>query len=191
MDDSLKPRKQVLIKFGLLISLMAGYFVYLTYEYNILTGGVAALLTWSFFVLCTPIADAGFLLDFPLRVLFGIRMITSEIVVWLVAILLNVSVLTYAEKYYQTTSLTKIFHQVLTTPLPYWSIIILSALGTFLSIRFGDELLDVLHQRDRSFFHSHQFKHELIILAFFFIVLGIYSELIISLDVDKVIGLPI
>ena len=71
--------KQVLLKFLLLCLLMVGYFGYLSYEYDFVTGGVASLLTWSFFVLCTPVADAGFLLDFPLRVLFGIRMVVSEI----------------------------------------------------------------------------------------------------------------
>ena len=74
-----KPQRQVLMKFLLLLILMLGYFAYLSYEYDLLTGGIAALLTWSFFVLCTPIADAGFLLDFPLRLLFGIRMVLSEI----------------------------------------------------------------------------------------------------------------
>jgi len=72
---TLKPKRQLLMKFFLLCLLMFGYFAYLSYEYDLLTGGIAALLTWSFFVLCTPIADAGFLLDFPLRLLFGIRMI--------------------------------------------------------------------------------------------------------------------
>ena len=79
------PKHQVLIKFLLLCFILSSYFGYLTYEYDLLTGGIAALITWSFFVLCTPIADAGFLLDFPLRLLFGIRMIFSEIVVWAIA----------------------------------------------------------------------------------------------------------
>ncbi len=61
------PKKHVLYKFLLLSVLLVSYFVYLSYEYNLLTGGIAVALTWSFFVLCTPIADAGFLLDFPLR----------------------------------------------------------------------------------------------------------------------------
>lgn len=75
------PPHQVLIKFCLLTLLLISYFGYLTYEYDLMTGGIAALITWSFFVLCTPIADAGFLLDFPMRLLFGIRMVVSEIVV--------------------------------------------------------------------------------------------------------------
>ncbi|MFQ3324028.1 MAG: hypothetical protein ACI90U_001853 [Pseudomonadales bacterium] len=69
------PRHQVLIKFLLLCLLLFFYFMYLTYQYDLLTGSIAALITWSFFVLCIPVADAGFLLDFPLMLIFGISMI--------------------------------------------------------------------------------------------------------------------
>lgn len=176
--------KQVFIKFGLLLLLMASYFAYLTYQYDFLTGGVAALLTWSFFVLCTPIADAGFLLDFPMRLLFGIRMVISEVAVWAIAILINVLTLQYAAAYYETTLITKLLHQIITTPYPYWGVVLLSVAGTFLSIRFGDELMDVIHHRDRNFFHSHHFKHELILVAFFIVVIFGYYELISSLGIS-------
>lgn len=182
------PFRQVVIKFILLCLLLVGYFAYLSVKYDVMTGGVAALLTWSFFVLCTPVADAGFLLDFPLRLLFGIRMVISEMAVWSIAITLNIVSLAYFPKYYNTTELTKVFHAILTTPYPYWSVILLSAIGTFLSIRFGDELMDVLHHSDRIFFHKHGYKHELIIMVavFVFIVIG-YYELISSLEIDGVL----
>ena len=179
-----KPQRQVLTKFLLLLMLMVSYFAYLSYEYDLLTGGIAALLTWSFFVLCTPIADAGFLLDFPLRLLFGIRMIWSEMAVWGIAIVINIMSLSFASSYYQTTIITKLLHQVIITPYPYWSIIVLSGFGTFLSIRFGDELMDVIHHRDRDFFHSHHFKHELILFVFFLMVIFGYYELMSSLGIS-------
>lgn len=177
-------RKQLLVKFLLLCGLLVGYFAYLSFEYGLMTGGVAALLSWSFFVLCTPIADAGFLLDFPLRLLFGIRMMTSEIAVWSLAILVNVLVLLSAPAYYDTTLITRLLSQIITTPFPYWSVVILSGIGTFLSIRFGDEVMDVLHHRDRDFFHSHHFKHELILFVFFLMVIFGYYELIASLGIE-------
>lgn len=182
-----KPRRQIFIKFALLCGLLVGYFGYLSYEYDVATGGVAALLTWSFFVLCTPVADAGFLLDFPLRLLFGIRMVVSEVAVWIVAIGLNAATLIYGPGYYQTTILTELLHKIITTPFPYWGVTVLSALGTFLSIRFGDELMDVIHHHDRSFFHSHHFKHELILFAFFLLVIFGYYELISSIGMDAVL----
>ena len=50
-------------KFMLLVGMLVLYLFYLIYRYDVSTGCVTLALTWSFFVLCTPIADAGFLLE--------------------------------------------------------------------------------------------------------------------------------
>jgi len=181
---SVKTHKQVVGKFLLLCALLLGYFGYLAYEYGFATGGMTALLTWSFFVLCTPIADAGFLLDFPLRLLFGVRMIVSEIAVWVIAILMNAGAVAFYPEAYATTVPTQLLYEIILTPYPYWAIIVLSGMGSFLSIRFGDELMDVLHHHERDFFHSHQFKHELIVMAFFFMGLVGYYKLVEALGMD-------
>ena len=179
-----KPSHQVWIKFILLCLVLVSYFLYLTFQFDFLTGGMAALITWSFFVMCTPVADAGFLLDLPLRVLFGIRMIVSEIVVWAIAILINVFSLVYFAEIYETTFITQTMAIILTNPLPYWLVILLSGIGTFLSIRFGDELMDVIKHKDRKFYLRHQFKHELILFIFFIFVLFGYYEIISTLGIE-------
>ncbi len=184
MDMTIKPSKQVFIKFVLLCGILVGYFGYLSYEFGVATGGITALLTWSFFVLCTPVADAGFLLDLPLRLLFGIRMVVSEVAVWVIALGLNAITLLFTPSYYTTTILTELLYKIFVTPFPYWGVILLSGLGTFLSIRFGDELMDVIHHRDRDYFHSHHFKHELILFVFFLMVLYGYYELIASVGIE-------
>ena len=177
------PKKQLAYKFLLLFFLLLGNFLYLSFRYDVTTGGIASVLTWSFFVLCTPIADAGFLLDFPLRLIFGIRMLISEIAVWIVAIAVNVISLLYFVEYYHTTRLTVLLYSILTTPYPYWGVIFLSVTGTFLSIRFADEFMDVVDHRDRVFFHRHGIKHELLIIVFFIVILVGYYELIASLGI--------
>jgi hypothetical protein len=178
------PKKQVLYKFLLLCILMVGYFSYLTFRYDVTTGAVASALTWSFFVLCTPIADAGFLLDFLLRLLFGIRMLISEMAVWAIAITMNVVSLLYFVEFYQSKKLTMLLHAILTMPYPYWSVILLSGTGTFLSIRFADEIMDVAHHRDRDFFHRHSIKHETVLIIFFVLILTGYYKLIASLGIE-------
>jgi len=183
-NTSSAPGKQILTKFLLLLGLLASYFFYLSIEYGLETGVVAVLLSWSFFVLCTPIADAGFLLDFPLRLLFGIRMVISELLVWAVAITINLLTLRFAADAYDTTLVTRLLYEIIMTPYPYWGVVILSGIGTFLSIRFGDELMDVIHHRDRAFFHSHHFKHELILFVFFILVIFGYYDLVSSLGID-------
>jgi len=178
------PKKKLLYKFILLCILLVGYFSYLSIQYDLATGGIASVITWSFFVLCTPIADAGFLLDFPLRLLFGIRMLLSEIVVWALAITVNVISLLYFAEYYQTTKLTILFHTILTHPYPYWSVILISATGTFLSIRFADEVMDVAHHRDRELFHRHGIKHKIVMIIFFVLILFGYYELMSLLGIE-------
>jgi len=181
------PRRQVLFKFLLLLALLAGYFAYLWVRFDAATGAVTAGLTWAFFVLCTPIADAGFLLDFPLRVLFGIRMVISELAAWALAGGIVGATLLMAPEYFDPTVLTRLFHQILVHPWPYWGVVALSAAGTFLSVRIGDELMDVLHHRDRAFFHSHAFKRELIQIAAFAAVAIAYYRLIASLGLESVL----
>ena len=183
-NDAIHPKRQVLVKFVLLVTLLTTYLAWLTCQYDFLTGGVASALTWSFFVLCTPVADAGFLLDFPLRLIFGIRMVISEIAVWAIAITLNAVSLAWFPVYYSKTLLTSLLHQILTHPWPYWAIIGISGIGTFLSIRFGDELMDVVDHRDRSLFHRHGLKYEIVVVIFLVVIVFAYYELISTLGVD-------
>jgi len=180
----IETHKEVLYKFLILFTVLALYFSYLSVEYGLLTGGIIAALTWSFFVLCTPVADAGFLLDFPIRLLFGIRMLYSEIMVWTIAIAINGYALLYNQDAYDQTMLTVLFKKIIVTPYPYWIIIVLSGTGTFLSIYFGDEMLDVIRHRDREKYHQHAFKLKLIgLISLFLLIFFSYYILLDSLDI--------
>ena len=59
----------------------------------------------------------------------------------------------------------RVLHQILTQPYPFWSIIIISAMGTFLSIYFGDEMMDVTTHKERSKHHKHGMKYRLILVV--------------------------
>ncbi len=181
----IETHKEVLLKFLILLAILVGYFTYLSYEYGMLTGGIVAALTWSFFVLCTPIADAGFLLDFPIRLLFGFRMLYSEILVWTIAISLNTYALIGNPEAYDKTVLTTLFKKILLTPYPYWSVIILSAVGTFLSIYFGDEMLDVFKHKDRIKYHQHGFKLKVVgLVSLYLLIFFCYYLLLESFNIQ-------
>lgn len=187
MKDLFKnqPRREGLYKFLLLLAVLVGYFLYLSWQYDIVTGGLVSAITWSFFVLCTPIADAGFLLDFPVRLITGLQMFVSELFVWAIAITMNISVLYFSPETYDKTFLTSLLHKILITPWPYWSIIILCAAGTFLSVRFGDEMFDVFSYKDCKYHQKHGFKHRVIIMvALFLIIFWAYYHLIETLGID-------
>jgi hypothetical protein len=180
-----QTKREELFKFLLLLAVLISYFFYLSWEYDLATGGIVSALTWSFFVLCTPVADAGFLIDFPVRLITGIRMFIVEVFVWTVAIILNLTTLYFIPESYDKTFLTSLFHKILTTPWPYWSIILLCGVGTFLSIRFGDEMMDVIALKDRTYHHKHVFKHKLIVMgALIIMIVWAYSYLIESLGVN-------
>lgn len=161
--------------FIMLFALLAAYTIYMSIKYDFSTTGVSSLIIWSFFVLCTPVADAGLLLDLPLRLLFGIRMFVAEIYVWAIAILINLVSVFLGPQYYSKTVLTEVFYKILTTPNPYWIIIVLSGIGTFLSLLFGDELLDFIYNKNiREFYASKGHVYATIALLIIFTIV-IYS----------------
>jgi len=157
--------KETFLKFIGLLAVLLGYFFYLSTRFDLVTSGYVAAITWSFFVLCTPVADAGFLLDFPLRLLFGVRMFVVEIGVWVLALAINVVAILLAPEIYSATAITGLLYQILSQPWPYWGLIMISATGTFLSIYFGDEMLDVFHHHERTKYHAHRLKYRMLALA--------------------------
>ena len=148
-------------------------------KFGIEDGLIVTVLTWAFFVLCTPIADAGFIVDFPVRMLFGIKMIKSELIVWSLAISITVLSLIFAQNIFEQIELLALFYNILTNPWPFWGIIILSAIGSFLSINLGDNIINLVQQKR----HHHklkklQLKRLLIELSLFIVVLSIYFILL-------------
>jgi hypothetical protein len=156
----------------------------MSWKYDAATGFAVSLLTWSFFVLCTPIADGGFILAFPIRLLFGLRMSVTQIVLWFVAIGLNVFMLNSASGTYDLTFQTRLLMHILTTPYPYWGILILSAAGTLLSIYFGDEMMDVTSHKDRVMHHRHGLKYRtVLVLGLGILTVVSYYYLLDSLNI--------
>lgn len=169
-------------KFFLGFAVLLVYFSYLWWQFDAKTGLLLAGLTWSFFVLCTPIADAGFLLDFPIRVLFKIRMLVTELFVWLLAGIICAYALFYAPEVFEKSLITSVLHKILTSPIPYWGLIGLCALGTFMSVHLGDEMLDVINHRYREKYHRNGFWLRLVSFgAILVLVLIAYEHLIVDL----------
>ena len=54
-----------------------------------------------------------------------------------------------------------------------------------MSIRFGDEMLDVIAHKDRQIHHSHGFKYRLVAMAALFgLIFVAYYFLLEKLDID-------
>ena len=180
-----ETKLHTLLKFGFVFIIFFLYFLFIAKKYGIQDGFFVAILTWSFFVLCTPIADAGFLIDFPLRLITNIRMIFSELIVWIIAIALNIYAFFITPAVYDITPLLNIFKHILEKPIPFWSIIFISAIGTFISIGFGDELMDKTKHHEREKYHKHKNKHRIILMIFLFaIAFVIYDFLLKTLGIN-------
>lgn len=161
-----ETKKHALKKFFIVLSIFVAYLIFVCWKYGIKGGTEVGLLTWVFFVFCTPIADAGFLVGFPARILTGIRMIYSEVIVTIVAALIIVYSFAFTPSIYEKTALLRVFKKILIQPVPFWLIIILSTIGTFFSIYFADELVDVAKHSERSKYKKHKRKHYIIISLF-------------------------
>jgi len=164
-----ETKNHVLVKFLIILIFFLGYLGFIAFKYGIQDGLSVSLLTWSFFVLCTPVADAGFLIDFPLRLLTKIHMYISEIFVWNIAITLNIYMFLLHPEIYSKTQVLTLFQHILESPFPFWGIIILSGLGTFASIIFGDELLNESKHKNRKIYHKHKYNYKLFVISFIFL----------------------
>lgn len=177
--------KETALKFLALAGFLAAYFFYMSWKYDAATGASVAVLTWSFFVLCTPIADGGFILAFPIRALFGVRMVITQVAVWFLAVAVNLYMLFENRVAYEVTFITGLLERILIEPYPYWSILLISAMGTFLSIFFGDEMIDVTTHKDREKHHKHGFKHRtLLVLGLGLLTVFAYYHLLAELGIN-------
>jgi hypothetical protein len=167
-----------IIKFISIGVLIIIYFLFVSKSHGIRDGLIISITSWSFFVFCTPIADAGILLDFPMRLITGIKMIYSEIIVWIIAISINIFVFFNNPSIYDKTILLALFKHILDTPFPYWIIIILSGIGTFLSIYIADNLIGVKHLRKKH--SSFLIKHKIVIFAFIIILIIISYDFLLN-----------
>ena len=183
-----ETKKSALFRFLVVVTIFLIYLILVSVEHGIEQGVFISLLTWSFFVFCTPIADAGFLLDFPVRILTGIRMLYSEIMVWVIAACLNIYALLFCPGVYKSTVLLRLFEYILLHPIPFWSIIVVSGIGTFMSVYFGDELIDVAKHIHRKKYHRHKNTHRLLILLFIILLaVVLYSFLLKELGLSGTI----
>jgi hypothetical protein len=183
-----ETKRRVLLRFAGVLLVLIGYFVFVSIHYGLKNGVLISALTWSFFVLCTPIADAGILLDFPVRLLLRVRMVYSEIAVWAIAITLNVLVSVFSPAAYERTVLLRLFGDILTRPIPFWGIILLSAAGSFASVYFGDELVDVVKHEHREKHRRHKTKYRILLFMFLFAAAAVLYHFLLK---DLGVKLPV
>jgi hypothetical protein len=179
-----RARRANIIRFALILLVFIVYGIIVFVKFG--TGGILiALVTWSFFVFCTPVADAGFLVDFPIRIITKLKMVYTEMIVWAIAFFINMYAFVFQPSVYDQTIILKLFYHILTQPFPFWGIIIISGVGTFLSIYFADELMDVAVPSKRKIYIRHVSKYRVIIFVFLIaFIIALYDFLIKKMGIS-------
>ena len=127
-----ETKKHLLKRFILVVLIVLLYSVFMSFKYGIEQGLLVTILTWTFFVFCTPIADAGFLLALPIRMLTGIRMMYTPLFSFVLAFGLNLYPYFYTPSLYESTVILRLFYHILSQPFPFWGILLLSLFGPIL-----------------------------------------------------------
>ena len=73
------------VKFGIVSGVIGLYLLYVIWKHGIKHGIILTFLIWSFFVYCTPIADAGILVSLPIKFVLNVKMQITQLFVYLVA----------------------------------------------------------------------------------------------------------
>lgn len=179
-----ETKKSSLLKFVGLAIIVAAYFIFISIKLGTENGIFVTILTWTFFIFCTPIADAGFLLAFPVRILTGIRMMYTQLFAFVLAFGIDMYSFFYTPYAYKSTIILSLFYHILSQPFPFWGIIILSLIGTLFSIYFGDEMVDVSSHKQRKKYHKHFNKYKVILLIFLITVtITLYDFLLKKLGI--------
>jgi len=164
------------VKFVLLSCILLFFGWSFTAEFGFLPGIHSLLLTWSFFVLCTPAPNGGTLIDIPFEILTGKRMLYSELLVWGFAVLFNLVSYFLSPHIYFKTTINHLLFQILSHPWPRWIIIFICAAGTLYSALIRDE-----HGKPLSPLHG-KISKLLTLVAVLITVSLSYFELIVVLN---------
>ena len=159
---------------SLAISLFALYIVLL---FGLHRGLHIAALLWSFFVLCVPYGSSGILLS-PFRRATRLRLQYADIVLWAIAVGLNVYTYFFARQIYLKSISTHLLYQIISNPWPYWLIMAICIFGMIYRLFIAPDAMKrsmVLHYLLNGF-----------LVAAGFATLGLltYQELIIIMNVQ-------
>ena len=127
------------LKFSITCLLLVWYYGYLVGEFGLAVATQSILLTWTFFILCTPSTNGGIIIDIPFHVITGKRMLYSEIGIWCCALIYNIFMYHFYPAIYFKNPITDLLHQVLSRPWPYWLIIGICFLGTVYTLLVSDD----------------------------------------------------
>ena len=138
MNNNPSPRLRTINKvhlkiiyFLLTILLLTLYTKPLIPKFGLRTSIHITFLSWSFLVLCFPLARGKILIKIPYELIFKSKLAIPELVAWPLAIIGNFIMYYRSPASYLKTYVTTLFFNILTNPWPFWIMIIVCAIATF------------------------------------------------------------
>ncbi len=160
-----KKHKPQAGKFLIAAALILCYLLLTVDKHGVEQGVLITALTWAFFVFLNPAPTAGLVFELPIRLLTRHRLLVAQYMVWGVGAAIVLPALLLSPDLFHTTTPLAIFYHVLTNPVPYWSLLLLCGLGTFLSVYLVDKVVDEVENELNHHHRKHMPVLYLIVLA--------------------------
>lgn len=132
--------KKALVRFNLSLAFLSFLFAVKIFSYGIILGIQIALLIWSLYILCFPAKHGSIILGFPYQLITKHKMKNPEIYMWSFALIFSVAELIATPFHFFREALTQLLYRILTTPWPYWLIIITAASSTLYPFFIGKDI---------------------------------------------------
>lgn len=135
-------------------------------------GCIKSLFVWSFFILCTPVPEAGLLISLPLKRYFGFKMELSQIVVSLFACMIIFYFYCIEQKIIKNNLIGNLFLGLIN--YKYYSIIFISFISSVLTSNLLDNIIN-------HFINKDEINHLYLKMGTIFVLLLIYIYLLNNL----------
>ena len=170
--------RQIAYVLSVVVSLAISLFaLYIVLMFGLHRGLHIAALLWSFFVLCVPYGSSGILLS-PFRRATRLKLQYADIVLWIVAVCLNIYTYSFSRPIYLKSISTHLLYQIIANPWPYWLIIAVCILGMIYRLFIAADIMR------RSFVLHYLLNGFLVAAGFATLGLLTYQELIIIMNVQ-------
>lgn len=135
-------------------------------------GCIKSLFIWSFFVICTPVPEAGLLISLPLKRYFGFKMDLSQIVVSLFAFMLLFYFYCVEQKIIKNNLIGNLFLGLIN--YKYYSIIFISVISSVLTSNLLDNIIN-------HFINKDEINHLYLKIGTIFVFILVYIYLLNNL----------
>jgi len=139
-DNIIKKQKIYLIIYDLIVILFLFTFIFFVVYNGFLKGCIKTIFIWAFFILCTPIPEAGLLVSLPLKKYVNISIHISQIVISFIALMILIYFYYYEKKTINSCLIGKLFLELI--KYKYFSIIAISIISSIFTSEFIDNLID-------------------------------------------------